>query len=93
MNIGDPYVYQPMLLEKSDKPFNSSTHIFEPKIDGHRLILPRMKDETRHRTDCTHQYPELWNVPIEVNVVLDGELCAIDPETGSIDFVLVMERF
>lgn len=87
----------PMLLEKSDHPFNSSTHIFEPKIDGHRLILSRQNGETRlwtrHRTECTRQYPDLWNVPFEGDVVLDGEVCAIDPEIGTIDFELVMERF
>lgn len=87
----------PMLVEKIDTPFNSSTHIFEPKIDGHRLILSRANGETRlwtrHRTECTRQYPELWNVPIDGDVVLDGEVCAIEPESGAIDFELVMERF
>jgi DNA ligase-1 len=87
----------PMLLEKHDIPFNSSTHIFEPKIDGHRLILSRMNGETRlwtrHHTECTRQYPELWNVPVDGDVVLDGEVCCLDPETGAIDFELVMERF
>jgi DNA ligase-1 len=87
----------PMLLEKSDTPFNSSTHIFEPKIDGHRLILTRMNGETRlwthYHTECTRQYPELWDVPIDGDVTLDGEVCCLDPETGAIDFELVMERF
>jgi DNA ligase-1 len=75
----------PMLLEKHDIPFNSSTHIFEPKIDGHRLILSRMNGETRlwtrHHTECTRQYPELRNVPVDGDVVLYGEVCCLDPET------------
>jgi DNA ligase-1 len=54
---------EPMLLEKSDTPFNASTHIFEPKIDGHRLELIKMNGETRlwtrHHNECTRQYPEL----------------------------------
>lgn len=88
----------PMLLEKSESPFNANTHIFEPKIDGHRLVLERKNGETRlwtrHRTDCTRQYPELWDVPIQGDdFILDGEVCALDPETGAIDFELVMERF
>lgn len=87
----------PMLLEKIDSPFNSSTHIFEPKIDGHRLILSRQNGETRfwtrHKTECTRKYPELWEVPIQGDVILDGEVCCLDPETGSIEFEAVMERF
>jgi hypothetical protein len=29
----------PMLLEKRDNPFDDEQYLFEPKIDGHRLIL------------------------------------------------------
>lgn len=29
----------PMLLEKREKPFDDDRYLFEPKIDGHRLIL------------------------------------------------------
>lgn len=87
----------PMLLEKNDTPFNSSAHIFEPKIDGHRLILSHMKNETRlwtrHHNECTRQYPELWDVPVDGDVILDGEVCALDQEAGAVDFELVMERF
>lgn len=87
----------PMLLEKCDAPFNSALHIFEPKIDGHRLILSRTNGETRlwtrHHNECTRQYPELWDVPVDGDVILDGEVCSLDPETGAVDFELVMERF
>lgn len=48
---------------------------------------------TRHQNECTRQYPELWNVSIDGDVILDGEVCSLDPETGAIDFELVMERF
>jgi DNA ligase-1 len=30
---------------------------------------------------------------IDGDVILDGEVCSIDPDTGAIDFELVMERF
>jgi DNA ligase-1 len=88
----------PMLLEKSDKPFNDPAYLFEPKIDGHRLIMSYKNGETRlftrHNNECTRQYPELWNPTITgEDYVLDGELCSVDPETGSIDFEKVMERF
>jgi ATP-dependent DNA ligase len=29
----------PMLLETAAEPFDNDNYIFEPKIDGHRLIL------------------------------------------------------
>src|SRR6476620_848114 len=89
----------PMLLEKTEEPFDDERYLFEPKIDGHRLILSMengiVRLFTRHNNEATTQYPELHNVPIEDNsdVVLDGEVACINPEKGSIDFEMVMERF
>lgn len=90
--------YEPMLLETRPAAFDSRAHIFEPKIDGHRLLLYFTKGEvrlfTRHRNDCTRQYPELWNVPTDADeLILDGEVASVDPETGIFDFERVMERF
>lgn len=86
----------PMLLESQDNPFSDPAFIFEPKMDGHRLILIKKGDETRlftrEQTECTRQYPELHDVPVEGDVILDGEVCCIDPDTGASDFELVMER-
>lgn len=89
----------PMLLEKREDPFDDDRYIFEPKIDGHRLILSMengvVRLFTRHKNDVTRQYPELHNVPIEDNsdVVLDGEVACLNTESGSIEFELIMERF
>jgi DNA ligase-1 len=89
----------PMLLEKRDHPFDDDRYIFEPKIDGHRLILSMQNGivrlYTRHGNEVTRQYPELHNVPIEdgSDVVLDGEVAYMDPETGAIEFEGIMERF
>lgn len=87
----------PMLLDQQEKPFSDAAFVFEPKIDGHRLIITRTNNETRlftrHKTECTRQYPELWQVPVDGDVVLDGEVCSTDPDTGSINFELVMDRF
>ncbi|MCD9024332.1 ATP-dependent DNA ligase [Cohnella silvisoli] len=89
----------PMLLEKREKPFDDARYIFEPKIDGHRMVLSIeygvVRLYTRHNNEVTRQYPELHNVPIEDNsdVVLDGEVACINPETGSIDFELIQKRF
>jgi len=89
----------PMLAEKREKPFDDDRYIFEPKIDGHRLILSMQNGVvrlyTRHGNEVTRQYPELHNVPIEdgSDVVLDGEVAYMDPETGAIEFEGIMERF
>lgn len=89
---------EPMLLETRAEAFDSSEHIFEPKIDGHRLLLyfsaGRVRLFTRHRNECTRQYPELWSVPTEADeLILDGEVASVDPATGIFDFERVMERF
>lgn len=89
----------PMLLEKREKPFDDERYIFEPKIDGHRLILSLrngiVRMYTRHHTDVTRQYPELHNVPVRnsSDILLDGEVAYVNPETGAIEFETVMERF
>jgi DNA ligase-1 len=53
----------PMLLETAVGPFSHSEYIFEPKVDGHRLIYSQQSGNvrlyTRHNNDCTQQYPEL----------------------------------
>ncbi|MGG4344946.1 ATP-dependent DNA ligase [Paenibacillus lautus] len=86
----------PMLLETAHSPFSHSNYIFEPKIDGHRLIFSQQGGKirlyTRHETDCTRQYPELLD-QFDDDIILDGEVACTDPETGSIDFEMVMNRF
>ncbi|WP_366414819.1 hypothetical protein [Paenibacillus sp. GP183] len=47
----------------SDAPFDDPAFLFEPKIDGHRLIMTCNDGETRlfsrHNIECTRKYPEL----------------------------------
>lgn len=85
----------PMLLQIAVMPFSDDNYIFEPKIDGHRLILSRMNGETRlytrHNNEVTRQYPELWDVGVD-DIILDGEVACVD-STGAICFESVMERF
>ncbi|WP_141333695.1 ATP-dependent DNA ligase [Paenibacillus sp. tmac-D7] len=87
----------PMLLESRPEPFSDDGWIFEPKLDGHRVIMSRQSDETRLWTmqgnECTRQFPELHLPPMAGDFVLDGEVCCTDPETEAIDVELVMERF
>lgn len=86
----------PMLLETASSPFSRSDFIFEPKVDGHRLIFSQQSGNvrlyTRHNNDCTRQYPELV-LPFDSDIILDGELACTDPETGLDDFEAVMSRF
>ncbi|WP_409175628.1 ATP-dependent DNA ligase [Brevibacillus fortis] len=88
------FVY-PMLLEQVDEPFSDARYVFEPKIDGHRLILSRRNGETRlytrHNNEVTSKYPEL--ITDGPDIILDGELAVMDPDTGIPDFELTMQRF
>lgn len=73
----------PMLLETSPGPFSHSNFIFEPKVDGHRLIYSQESGNvrlyTRHNNDCTRQYPELL-LPFDFDIILDGEVACTDPD-------------
>jgi len=86
-----------MLLEKADAPFSDSRFIFEPKIDGHRLIFSQIDGEvrlyTRHNNDCTRQYPEIAVARFGHDVILDGEIACVNPANGVSDFEAVMSRF
>ncbi len=87
--------YLPMLLKASD-PFSDPSYIFEPKFNGIRLIVTRFNNKvklwTRHVSDITNRFPELWDIPVEGDVVLDCELVVLNDE-GMDDFELCMSRF
>lgn len=90
----------PMLLEEErEEPFDDDRYIFEPKIDGHRMILSlvdgKVQMYTQHHNSCTRQYPELFNVPVKpgFDVVLDGEVGYLNPDTCRFEFETLMERF
>ncbi|PLR99552.1 ATP-dependent DNA ligase [Bacillus sp. T33-2] len=86
----------PMLLHKSDEPFDNSEWITELKLDGIRLLLSKFDGKTklytRHKNEVTSKYPELLNLNIPDNTVLDGELIVTDKD-GKPDFEACMERF
>lgn len=91
---------EPMLLSTGQTPFSDSRYIFEPKIDGHRLIYSQedgiVRLYTRNNNDCTRQYPEIngtTNALFPHDIVLDGEVACVDPATGISDFESVMIRF
>ncbi|WP_409346774.1 ATP-dependent DNA ligase [Paenibacillus sp. MBLB4367] len=86
----------PMLLETAPTAFNDERYVFEPKIDGHRLLIVRQigvtRIYTRHGNEVTRLYPELWDVPMDGDGILDGEGAVIDPASGQVDFELMQER-
>ncbi|MCR2806455.1 ATP-dependent DNA ligase [Paenibacillus soyae] len=90
---------QPMLFMERPDPFDDNDFLFEPLVDGHRLLLimdaGKVRLLTRHGYDITRQYPELHNVPLRrpADVVLDGEVAFLDPVTGKADFGKLQERF
>ena len=86
----------PMLLQKSNEPFDDDSYITELKLDGIRLILSKFDNKvrlyTRHNNEVTAKFPELITVDIPDGTVLDGEIIVTDP-TGKPDFEAMMSRF
>ncbi|MEH7308168.1 ATP-dependent DNA ligase [Neobacillus drentensis] len=74
-----------MLLEKSEHAFNDSEYIFEPKLDGIRMIASKINGKTtlwtRHKNQITTWFPELSDVPVPDDVILEGELVYGDFKT------------
>ena len=76
---------RPMLASLVDKPFNREGWLWEPKLDGIR-VLAYLREGTvelrsRRSVDITKQYPALvaalQRLPAR-SLVLDGEVCALD---------------
>jgi DNA ligase-1 len=86
----------PMLLHKSDHPFDDDNYISELKLDGFRTVWTKFDDKvkiyTRHNNEITSKFPELVNLPIPNGTVIDGEIIVTD-KNGKPDFEAVMERF
>jgi DNA ligase 1 len=87
----------PMLLHKSDVPFDSEDYITELKLDGIRLIYSvdnngKVRLYSRHNNEITAKFPELHNLDITPGSVLDGELIVSD-NNGKPNFEAVMSRF
>ena len=74
-----------MLAETADGPFSRPGWLFEPKLDGYRVLAVRRGGETRLLTrntnDCTEAFPEVARavaaLPFD-RLLLDGEVVALD---------------
>jgi bifunctional non-homologous end joining protein LigD len=92
-----PQAAKPMLAALADGPFSRPGWVYEPKLDGARVIA-LVKDGkatllSRRGLDVTQQYPALAAELGEqtANVVLDGEIVALDDD-GRPSFELLQTR-
>jgi DNA ligase-1 len=90
---------KPMLATEREKPFDDERYLFEPLVQGQRLQLAmtggKVKLLSRHGYDVTSQYPELHNVPLRepADVILDGKIAFVHPETGRTDVNVLQQRY
>ena len=75
----------PMLAETADRAFSRAGWLFEPKLDGYRVLAARRSGEprlfTRNGNECAEAFPEVARavaaLPFD-RLVLDGEVVALD---------------
>ena len=90
-----PSRLKPMLARLVDQPFSKPEWLFEPKLDGFRVLAFLREGEvkllSRNGLDLTENFPEVVNElemqPVE-DLVLDGEVVALN-EQGLPDFGLL----
>ncbi|MCA1026998.1 ATP-dependent DNA ligase [Cytobacillus kochii] len=86
----------PMLLHKTDAPFDDSNWITQLKLDGIRCVLSKFDYNTklysRHKNEITNRFKDLVKNSIPHGTVLDGEIIVSD-QNSKPNFELVMEKF
>lgn len=89
---------RPMLAERAEKPFTRDGWVFEPKLDGYRILALREGSVTRLLTrngrDATAAFPEVARAVDALpypDLVLDGEVVALD-EAGRPSFQHLQRR-
>jgi bifunctional non-homologous end joining protein LigD len=93
-----PHKMAPMLAETGERPFNHPDWMWEPKLDGHRVIAfigpDGVKLRSRRELDLTGTFPrlaaELGQQAVQ-GLILDGELVAFDA-TGRPSFNALQNR-
>jgi bifunctional non-homologous end joining protein LigD len=93
-----PRQLSPMLPTLTDRAFSNPNWLFEPKLDGYRVIATVedgvVRLSSRRGLDCTNEYPWLVEAlrrqPYR-DVIFDGEIVALDPQ-GRPSFQLLQNR-
>jgi len=97
--MGEPKAFpptiKPMLVRLIDQPFSDPKWLFEPKLDGYRVLAFIRHGEvtlrTRNGNDYTGHYPQVateLGSHVQRELVLDGEMVALN-EKGLPDFNLI----
>ena len=93
-----PRQLSPMLPSLADRAFSNPNWLFEPKLDGYRVIAT-VQDHTvrltsRRGLDCSNEYPWLVDALMRqpyTEAIFDGEIVAVD-EHGRPSFQLLQNR-
>jgi bifunctional non-homologous end joining protein LigD len=93
-----PKLLSPMQCSVADRPFSSPQWLFEPKLDGYRVIATLNHGEislaSRRGIDCSAEYPwlveALRHQPYQ-DAIFDGEIVALD-DLGRPSFQLLQNR-
>lgn len=92
-----PAEYSPMLLVSANEPFQKKDWVFEPKLDGMRIIAivkqPQVWLFSRSGRNVTTIFPEVCNSlgRFPGSFILDGELIASDAD-GRPNFEALQNR-
>ena len=94
-----PRWFEPMRAVLTDDRFSSPDWIFEPKLDGERILTyrdgPSIQMYTRNQLMANDQYPELVEALLKqksTSYVVDGEVVAFKPGTSIGSFSRLQER-
>ncbi len=81
----DARAARPMLAETADRAFSRAGWLFEPKLDGYRVLAARQSGEarlyTRNGNECATAFPEVARAVAALpydRLLLDGEIVALD---------------
>jgi bifunctional non-homologous end joining protein LigD len=94
-----PRQLSPMLPSLAERAFSNPNWLFEPKLDGYRVIATveghDVRLSSRRGLDCSNEYPWLLDALRRqpyTDVIFDGEIVAID-EQGRPSFQLLQNRY
>ena len=99
LKLPQPVWMEPMLATLTDARPRGDGWIYEPKLDGVRVLVfaqgGKVRLMSRNRKPLDTAYPELVNAletGVRGDAILDGEVVAIDPGTGQPSFSLLQRR-